>query len=308
MISDELDGQIAAVRGFNRFYTRAIGLLGRYLGGSWSLTEARVLYELFTRDGLAASDLCEELGLDPGYLSRILRRFDAEGLISRSPAPEDARRSLLSITAAGRAAFSPYDEASRAEVGTMLARLGPGDRDRLVAAMATVRDLVAGEGPEVVVRRHRPGDMGEIIAGQARIYAGEYGWNDEFEALVAEIAAAFLKANDPARERAFIADRAGEVVGSVFCVDGGGGIAKLRMLYVDASQRGTGLGRRLVRDCIAFAKAAGYAGMTLWTNDCLAAARRIYVDEGFVLAAEEKHHSFGVDLVGQNWTLDFGRD
>lgn len=304
----DLDQQITAVRGFNRFYTRAIGLLGRYLGGSWSLTEARVLYELFTREGLTASDLCEELGLDAGYLSRILRRFEADGLVSREVAPDDARRSLLSLTSAGRAAFAPYDEASRVEVGAMLSRLPPGERDRLVGAMATVRDLVAGEGAGVVVRRHRPGDMGAIIAGQARIYSAEYGWNDEFEALVAEIAAAFLKANDPARERAFIAERAGEVVGSVFCVDGGGGTAKLRMLYVDASQRGTGLGRRLVRDCIAFAKGAGYAGMTLWTNDILAAARRIYVDEGFVLAAEEKHHSFGVDLVGQNWTLDFGRN
>lgn len=301
----DLDQQIAAVRGFNRFYTRAIGLLGRYLGGSWSLTEARVLYELFTREGLTASGLCEELGLDAGYLSRILRRFEADGLVSREIAPDDARRSLLSLTSAGRAAFAPYDEASRVEVGAMLSRLPPGERDRLVGAMATVRDLVAGEGAGVVVRRHRPGDMGAIIAGQARIYSAEYGWNDEFEALVAEIAAAFLKANDPASERAFIAERAGEVVGSVFCVDGGEGIAKLRMLYVEASQRGTGLGRRLVRDCIAFAREAGYAGMTLWTNDILAAARRIYVDEGFVLAAEERHHSFGVDLVGQNWTLNF---
>ena len=306
MISDELDAQIAAVRGFNRFYTRAIGLLGRYLGSSWSLTEARVLYELFTREGLAASDLCAELGLDAGYLSRMLRRFEADGLVSREPAREDARRSLISLTAAGREAFAPYDRASRAEVAAMLERLAPGERDRLVASMAAVRGLVAGEGAPLVVRRHRPGDMGAIIAGQARIYAGEYGWNDEFEALVAEIAAAFLKSNDPLRERAFIAERAGEVVGSVFCVDGGEGIAKLRLLYVDAAQRGTGLGRRLVRDCIAFAKGAGYRGMTLWTNDILAAARRIYGDEGFVLAAEERHHSFGVDLVGQNWTLDFG--
>ncbi|AVO44571.1 bifunctional helix-turn-helix transcriptional regulator/GNAT family N-acetyltransferase [Phreatobacter cathodiphilus] len=307
-MTTELDAQIAAVRGFNRFYTRAIGLLGRYLGSSWSLTEARVLYELFTREGLTASDLCAELGLDAGYLSRMLRRFEADGLVSRQPAPEDARRSLISLTAAGREAFSPYDRASRAEVAAMLERLAPGERDRLVACMEAVRGLVAGEGAPLVVRRHRPGDMGAIISGQARIYTREYGWNDEFEALAAEIAAAFLKANDPARERAFIAERAGEVVGSVFCVDGGEGIAKLRMLYVDASQRGTGLGRRLVRDCIAFAKGAGYRGMTLWTNDILAAARRIYVDEGFVLQAEERHHSFGVDLVGQNWTLDFGRD
>lgn len=302
-----LDDKIAAIRGFNRFYTRAIGLLGRYLGGPWSLTEARVLYELFTRDGLTARDLGQDLGLDAGYLSRILRRFEADGYLVRTVSPADGRCQVLALTQAGRLAFAPYDRASREEVATMLARLGSGDRDRLVGAIATLAGLMAGEGPEVVIRRHRPGDIGAIAAGQARVYTEEYGWNDEFEALVAEIGAAFLKDNDPARERAFIADRAGEVVGSVFCVDGGEGIAKLRMLYVDASQRGTGLGRRLVRECIAFAKDAGYAGMTLWTNDCLAAARRIYVAEGFVLAAEEKHHSFGVDLVGQNWTLDFRR-
>lgn len=301
----DLDDQIAAIRGFNRFYTRAIGLLGRYLGGPWSLTEARVLYELFTRDGLTARDLGQDLGLDAGYLSRILRRFEADGYLVRTVSPADGRRQVLALTQAGRLAFAPYDRASREEVAAMLARLGSADRDRLVGAMATLAGLMAGEGPEVMIRRHRPGDIGAIATGQARIYTEEYGWNDEFEALVAEIGAAFLKDNDPARERAFIADRAGEVVGSVFCVDGGEEIAKLRMLYVDASQRGTGLGRRLVRECIAFAKDAGYAGMTLWTNDCLAAARRIYVAEGFVLAAEEKHHSFGVDLVGQNWTLDF---
>lgn len=301
----DLDDQIAAIRGFNRFYTRAIGLLGRYLGGPWSLTEARVFYELYTRDGLTARDLGQDLGLDAGYLSRILRRFEADGYLVRTVSPADGRRQVLALTQAGRLAFAPYDRASREEVAAMLARLGSGDRDRLVGAMATLAGLMAGEGPEVMIRRHRPGDIGAIAAGQARVYTEEYGWNDEFEALVAEIGAAFLKDNDPARERAFIADRAGEVVGSVFCVDGGEGIAKLRMLYVDASQRGTGLGRRLVRECIAFAKDAGYAGMTLWTNDCLAAARRIYVAEGFVLAAEEKHHSFGVDLVGQNWTLDF---
>ncbi|KAF0120045.1 MAG: MarR family transcriptional regulator with acetyltransferase activity [Xanthobacteraceae bacterium] len=278
-MSDDLDGQIAAVRGFNRFYTRAIGLLGRYLGGPWSLTEARVLYELFSRDGLTARDLGEELGLDAGYLSRMLKRFEADGFLARTPSSADGRRQVLALTEAGRAAFAPYDSASRAEVAAMLARLGPGDRDRLVGAMATLSGLMAGTGADVVIRRHRPGDIGAIVAGQARVYTREYGWNDEFEALVAEIGAAF--------------------------VDGGRGIAKLRMLYVDASVRGTGLGRRLVRECIAFARDAGYCGMTLWTNDCLAAARRIYVAEGFVLVAEEKHHSFGVNLVGQNWTLDF---
>ncbi|MCZ8315199.1 helix-turn-helix domain-containing GNAT family N-acetyltransferase [Phreatobacter sp.] len=305
-MSPSPDAQIAAIRGFNRFYTRAIGLLGHYLGGPWSLTEARVLYELFTRDGLTARDLGAELGLDAGYLSRILGRFERDGLLVRSPAPEDGRRQVLALTAAGRAAFAPYDQASRDEVAGLLARLGPADRDRLVGAMTEIQGVMAGEGAAVTIRRHRLGDMGAIIAGQARVYATEYGWNDEFEALAAEIGAAFLKSNDPARERAFIAERRGEVVGSVFCVDGGEGVAKLRMLYVDASTRGTGLGKRLVAECIAFAREAGYRGMTLWTNDCLTAARGIYVAEGFVLASEERHQSFGVDLVGQNWTLDFG--
>jgi len=305
-MSAPADAQIAAIRGFNRFYTRAVGLLGHYLGGSWSLTEARVLYELFTRDGLTARDLGSELGLDAGYLSRILGRFERDGLLLRHAAADDGRRQILQLTDRGRAAFAPYDAASRDEVAALLARLRPGDRERLVGAMGEVQALMAGEGPAVVIRRHRPGDMGAIIAGQARVYAAEYGWNDEFEALAAEIGAAFLRKNDPARERAFIADRGGEVVGSVFCVDAGEGVAKLRMLYVDASQRGTGLGKRLVRECIAFAREAGYRGMTLWTNDCLTAARGIYVAEGFVLASEERHHSFGVDLVGQNWTLDLG--
>lgn len=159
----------------------------------------------------------------------------------------------------------------------------------------------------ITIRPHKPGDMGDVIAGQARLYVGEYGWDGTFEALVAEIAAEFLKTQNPARERAFIAERAGQVVGSVFCIDAGGDTAKLRMLYVDAAARGTGLGRRLVRECLAFARAAGYRRMTLWTNDVLAGARRIYEAEGFVLVAEEKHHSFGVDLVGQTWELDLTR-
>jgi DNA-binding MarR family transcriptional regulator/predicted N-acetyltransferase YhbS len=298
------DHQVAAVRGFNRFYTRAIGLLGRYLDGPLSLTETRIFYELSTRDGLTAATLCAELGLDAGYLSRILKKFEAAGHLVRATSRADARQSILSLTPEGRRAFAPFDAASRREVGAVLDRLAEPDRERLVAAMTLVQRLMAGERQEIVIRRHQPGDIGAIVAGQARIYAGEFGWNDEFEALVAEIGAAFLKSHDPIRERAFIAERAGEVVGSVFCVDGGEGVAKLRMLYVDAAARGTGLGRRLVADCIAFARSAGYTKLTLWTNDVLENARRIYLAEGFTLVAEEKHHSFGVDLVGQNWDLD----
>jgi len=208
------------------------------------------------------------------------------------------------LTKAGRVTFAPYDRASRDEMGAVLERLGAADRGRLVGAMGLIERLMIEGGDEVIVRRHKPGDMGAIIAGQARVYAEEFGWDDTFEALVAEIGAEFLKGHDPARERAFIAERGGQVVGSVFCIDAGEGVAKLRMLYVDEAARGLGLGRRLVADCIAFARQVGYRRMMLWTNDILASARRIYQAEGFVLTAEEKHHSFGVDLVGQTWELD----
>lgn len=304
-MDDRVDAdQIARVRAFNRFYTRAAGLLGRYLDSPWSLTEVRVLYELFVRDGLTAGQLCEELGLDPGYLSRLLRRFEAGGLIARRPDPADRRRSLIGLTAMGRDGFAPFEAASRRQVGTLLAGLRPGERLRLVRAMDTVEQLLAGNGREVVIRRHRPGDVSLIVAAQARLYQGEFGWNHEYEALAARIAADFIERHDPARERAFVAERAGEVVGAVFCVDAGQGVAKLRLLHVDAGERGTGLGRRLVRDCIAFARAAGYRRMTLWTNSVLVAARQLYEAEGFVMTASEPHRSFGVDLIGETWELD----
>lgn len=298
------DPDIAAMRGFNRFYTRAIGLLGRYLDAPWSLTESRVFYELFAREGLTAAELCDELGLDAGYVSRILKKFEAAGWLARRPSADDARRAILTLTEAGRATFAPYDRASRDEMGAVLERLGATDRGRLVGAMGLIERLMTEGGEEVIVRRHKPGDMGAIIAGQARVYAAEFGWDATFEALVAQIGGEFLKAHDPARERAFIAERGGQVVGSVFCIDAGEGVAKLRMLYVDEAARGLGLGRRLVADCIAFARQTGYRRMVLWTNDILASARRIYQAEGFVLTAEDKHHSFGVDLVGQTWELD----
>ncbi|QCK87055.1 GNAT family N-acetyltransferase [Phreatobacter aquaticus] len=300
----EQDRHVAPVRRFNRFYTRAVGLIGRYLGSSLTLAEARVLYELYTRDALTGASLATELALDAGYLSRILKRFEDQGWIARTPSPDDGRQNLIALTPEGRAYFAPFDAASRVEIASHIAHLDEPARDRLVAAMGLIERLISGTPEEIVIRPHRSGDIGAVIAGQARVYTQEYGWNDEFEALVAEIGAAFLKANDPARERAFIADRAGEVVGSVFCVDAGEGMAKLRMLYVDRSTRGTGLGKRLVAECIGFAKDAGYRRMTLWTNDILSAARKIYLAEGFGLVAEENHHSFGVDLVGQNWELD----
>lgn len=305
-MDDRVDAdQVARVRAFNRFYTRAAGLLGRYLDSPWSLTEVRVLYQLSARDGLTAGQLCEELGLDPGYLSRMLRRFETGGLIVRRPDAVDRRRSLIGLTAAGREGVAPFDAASRREVGALLARLRPGERLRLVRAMDTIEQLLAGDGrEEVMIRRHRPGDVSLIVAAQARLYREEFGWNHEYEALAARIAADFIERHDPARERAFVAERAGEVVGAVFCVDAGQAVAKLRLLHVDAAERGTGLGRRLVRDCIAFARAAGYRRMTLWTNSVLVAARQLYKAEGFVMTARQEHRSFGVDLIGETWELD----
>lgn len=303
-----LHDQAAAVRAFNRFYSRQAGLLKEgLLKSEFSLTEARVLYELATRDGLTATGIGRELGLDAGYLSRILKKFEARGLLDRAPSRRDARQSVLELTAAGRAAFKPLDEASQAEFTAMLEKLTAEQRERLLAAMATIRTLLEeGTEPEppFILRPHRPGDIGWVISRQAALYHREYGWDESFEALVAEIGAEFLKSFDPERENCWIAERNGEVVGSVFLVRQSDEVAKLRLLYVEASARGLGLGRRLVAECIAFARAKGYKTLTLWTNDVLVSARRIYEAAGFTLVAEEPHHSFGKDLVGQNWDLE----
>jgi DNA-binding MarR family transcriptional regulator/ribosomal protein S18 acetylase RimI-like enzyme len=306
---------IDRVRRFTRFYTRRIGVLQEgLLGSRFSLTEARVVYELAQRDGVTAAELGKELGLDAGYLSRILRGFADAGLIVRAPSRHDARQSLIALTSEGRAAFAEIDARSRNEVAAMLARLAEPDRTRLVAAMCSVEDLLASEpararAPQAdcVLRPHRPGDMGFVIHRQAVLYHQEYGWDESFEALVAEICAGFIKSFEPGRERCWIAEIDGEIVGSVFLVRQSDEIAKLRLLYVEPKARGLGLGQRLVRACIGFAREAGYAQLTLWTNDILHAARQIYVAEGFRLVAEEKHHSFGHDLVGQNWALDLVR-
>jgi DNA-binding MarR family transcriptional regulator/GNAT superfamily N-acetyltransferase len=299
---------IDAVRRFTRFYTRRIGVLHEgLLGSPFSLTEGRVLFELAQRDGLTASELGKGLGLDAGYLSRILKGFEEKGLLIRRTSERDGRRSLLSLTAKGRAGFEPLDAQSRDEVGAMLAELPGPAQATLVSAMRIVEGLLAPERnpePAVVLRPHRPGDMGWVIHRQAVLYHEEYGWDESFEALVAEICAGFIKSFDPTGERCWIAELGGEIVGSVFLVRQSEEVAKLRLLYVEPKARGLGLGCRLVRECIRFAKEAGYARMTLWTNDILHAARRIYVAEGFRLVQEEKHHSFGHDLVGQNWDLD----
>ncbi|MBY0297409.1 MAG: bifunctional helix-turn-helix transcriptional regulator/GNAT family N-acetyltransferase [Methylobacterium sp.] len=300
------DDAIAAVRAFGRFYTRQIGLLDEGLHRSrFSLTEARVLYELAHRDGLTAAALGQDLGLDAGYLSRLLARFVAQGLVARAPSGTDGRSRVLALTPAGRVAFAPLDEASRREVGALLERLSAPDRTALVRAMRTVQRLLGARAAEpAAIRPFRPGDTGWIIHRQGRLYAEEYGWDDSFEALVAGILAAFVAEHDPAREQGWVAERGGEVLGSIFLVRQSDEVAKLRLLYVEDAARGLGLGSALIETCLAFARAAGYRRVTLWTNDVLVAARRLYEGAGFRLGASAPHRSFGHDLVGETWDLD----
>jgi DNA-binding MarR family transcriptional regulator/GNAT superfamily N-acetyltransferase len=302
------DGQIAAVRAFNRFYTRRLGVLDQHLGKSpFSLSEARVLYELAHRDDLAAKEIGIELGLDPGYLSRIVQNFDEKGLITRKPLASDRRQVRLSLTAKGRQVFAKLNLSSQNEVAAMLAVLSPGDARRLTGAMAMIEDLLEPDESKRVpflLRSHRVGDMGWVISRQAVAYAEEYGWDIGYEALVAEICAQFIKNYDPAREHCWIAEAGGEPLGSVFLVKASDEVAKLRLLLVEKKARGLGVGRALVEQCIRSARAKGFKKMTLWTQSILVAARGIYKNAGFRLVKEEKHHSFGVDLVGETWEMD----
>ena len=300
--------RIDVVRAFNRFYTRQIGLLDEgLLKSAFSLTEARVLYELAHRDGLVASDLVRDLGLDPAYVSRLLKKFEERGLVERAASEADARRSSIALTPAGREAFAPLNQDSHDQVRALLDRLAPADQDRLVKAMRVVGDLL-GERPEpkvpYILRPLQVGDVGWVTHRQGLLYAQEYGWDETYEALVAEILGEFVKNFVPQWERSWIAEREGEVVGSVFVVRKSPKVAKLRLLYVEPSARGLGIGRRLVDECIAFSRAKGYKTLTLWTNDILGSARRIYQAAGFKLAGDERHHSFGKDLVGQTWDLE----
>ena len=299
--------QIEMVRGFNRFYTRQIGLLREgLLKTPYSLTQARVLYELGTRTGPRSADLIHDLGLDAGYLSRLLKGFEKQGLLKRSGSPDDRRVNLLALTAKGRAEFGRLNARSQAEAAGMLDAMGTGERQRLVDSMTSIRQLLdAASGTEqgFTVRTHRPGDIGWVVARHGILYSEEYRWDCTFEGLVAKIAGEFLMHFDPRRERCWIAERGADPIGCVFLVKQSKTIGKLRLLLVEPSARGLGVGARLVDECIAFARECRYRKLTLWTNDILHAARRIYLRAGFRLVKEEKHHSFGHDLVGQFWEL-----
>ena len=301
--------RIAAVRHFNRFYTRRIGVLHEgLLASAFSLAQVRVLYELAHRDGLTARTLIAELSLDGGYLSRMLNGFTRKGLVSRGRSTSDARQRPLMLTAKGREAFARLDRRSQKEVAAMLGPLADTDQARVVGAMQTIENMLE-DGPvrPFMLRGHRPGDMGWVIHAHGALYWREYGWDERFEALVAEIAAHFIGAFDPLRERCWIAERDGETVGSVFVVAKSVKVAKLRLLIVDPKARGLGLGKRLVDECVSFARGCGYTKITLWTQANLLAARHIYEQAGFKLTASEPHALFGIPLIGETWELKLGR-
>ena len=297
---------VKAVRRFNRFFTRRIGVLDPYLGSELSLTDVRVLYELAHRPGVVARDLMQDLGLDAGYLSRILKRFEAAGWLARTPSPDDGRQNWLSLTDTGHAFFAPLQQKSRDEAAALLQPLSAAQRAQLVGAMARVEALLESAAPsrgEVVLRDPVPGDMGWVVQQHAEIYWREYGWNSDFEALVAGIAADFVRKFQPEWEKCWIAELDGERVGAVFVVRQSRTIARLRMLILSPQARGLGLGARLTDECIAFARARGYRKMVLWTNSCLTAARAIYTKRGFRLTKSEPYEGFGQQLVGETWEL-----
>lgn len=304
-----LPGQrITAVRTFNRFYTRQIGLLDEdLLRSPFSLTQVRTLYELAHRPQTTAGELCRELGLDAGYLSRIVAGFEKNGWIERVESREDARQSLLRLTKNGWKTFEPLNTRSSELIATMLAKLSPAQQDDLVSAMRTIETLLTLEsGPihSYVLRQHRPGDMGWVVQRHGVLYHQEYGYDERFEALVAGVVAEFVEKLDSSRERCWIAEKGGENVGSVFLVKKSVSVAKLRLLLVEPWARGLGIGKRLVEECVRFGRESGYKKIQLWTQSELAGARRIYQNAGFKKIAEEKHASWSrKDLVAETWDL-----
>lgn len=301
--SEQIDG----LRAFNRYWTEVVGALqSGLLRTRFSLTEARVLYELAQDGGADLLALRRRLDIDPAYLSRLVGRLAGAGLVATGRAAGDGRRRTAALTAAGREAFAELDARSAADANALLDRLAPADRTRLLGAMATIRGLLDGRdaGSLVVLREPHAGDLGWIVRRNAEVYADEYGWDAGYEALVARIVADYAEGRDPAREACWIAELAGEPVGCVLCVARDDATAQLRLLLVDPAARGLGIGGRLVAECLAFARRAGYRRIALWTNDVLTDARRIYERAGFTLDSEAAHRSFGADLVGQMWSRD----
>jgi DNA-binding MarR family transcriptional regulator/GNAT superfamily N-acetyltransferase len=304
---------VAAVRRFNRFYTKQIGVLRKtYLDSPYSLGEMRVLYELAHRDELTASDIGRALDLDPGYLSRLLRNFQKRGLISRKTSAKDARQSYLSLTARGRKLFAPMEERSQRQAGAMLDKLDASQQARIVAAMTVIEALLSdesqsqpGANPGYILRDPRAGDFGWIISRHAELYLREYGWAEPFEGLCAQIVADFANNFDPKLEFCWVAELNGENVGCIMLVkDDQPGVARLRLLLVDPKARGLGLGAKLVEECVRFARQAGYKKITLWTHSVLSAARHVYEKAGFTLTSSEPRHTWGKDVIAEFWDLD----
>jgi DNA-binding MarR family transcriptional regulator/GNAT superfamily N-acetyltransferase len=303
----QLAQRVAAVRAFNRFYTQHLGVLqDGWLDSPFSLTEARVLYEIKQRQNATASDIAHALGLDAGYLSRILRRFHKGGLIRKTVSPNDARQSLLAITARGRKAYAPLETRTLRYVGAVLGRLAAPEQEHLVAAMGAIQSMIGSKprtGGKIILRPPRAGDLGWVVARHAELYFKEYGWTENFEGVCAQIVADFAGKYDPERERCWIAEMAGQNVGSVFLVKETDEVARLRLLLVDPVARGRGLGTRLTENCVRFARRSGYRRITLWTHSVLTTARHVYERSGFRLTASEPRRSFGQDVVSEHWDL-----
>ena len=307
-LKENLPDEIEAVRHFNRFYTKQIGVLNEgLLESPFSLAEARIIYELASREQATATEIGNELDLDAGYLSRTLRDFEKKKLIARKPSEKDARQSVLSLTARGKKEFESLNRLSRNQIEEILNDLSPAEQNNLLAAMQTIENLL-GKQPKdekfsYILRPPEAGDLGWVVQSNGALYAREYGWDAHYEALVAQIVGDFVKNFDPKKERCWIAEKDGENVGAVFLVRKSEKIAKLRLLIVDPKVRGLGIGKRLVDECTRFARQAGYKKITLWTNSVLLAARSIYEKAGYELVKSEEHHSFGHDLVGETWEL-----
>jgi DNA-binding MarR family transcriptional regulator/GNAT superfamily N-acetyltransferase len=307
--NNALDGQIDAIRGFSRFYTRKLGIIEpKLLHSAFTLQEARIIYEIAHRPTCTATDLTRDLGLDPGFLSRTLQALQRRQIVTRKPSKDDGRINELSLTAKGRAASVELERRAREEVGSLLVSLEDSQRAAVVQAMTTIEQTLerpTGKKPAAfLLRSHRPGDIGWVISSQAKAYAAEYGWDISYEALVAEICAQFIKDYDASREHCWIAEAGGEPLGSIFLVKGSDDVAKLRLLLVEKKARGLGVGHALVEQCIRAAREKGYRKMTLWTQSILVAARKIYQEAGFKLVTTEPHRSFGQSLIGETWEME----